>query len=296
MGITERTTTLAKPAVEELQLRKPGVYVSLVINRRHKTARVVDFLAGSFIDKMKAINAAAIKEDVERVYMLVEREESQGWIKVGYAREGNLPAYYKRADAYMLGHLVSSKPKLNDEGIPVAPMADIAKAEKVLKQAAKLVDALDVPKGVRSEVVSDVVAGMQWGRPKRPAWLDDRFGRTGTRIHVAASKASGKGGEAIVSVELQENFGNAYVQPSVWPAKPEDVPMLLAGLMATSEELHRRSVTCTFGITPADNVHAASAMLAAGFRKTGILAKHFIVGTKRVDTILWTRGSDIEPT
>jgi hypothetical protein len=294
MSMMERTqlTSTVRP-VEELHIRKPGVYVSLVVNRRHRVARVVDFLAGNFLQKMQAINAAALKEGIARVYTLVEREESLGWMKVGYAREGAIPAYYKRSDAYMMGHLVSANPVLTDEGVPEAPVADAARAEKVLTQARKIVDASTAPKGMRTEVLDDTVAAIRWAGPKGkpPAWLADRFGRTGQRFHVCAKPArpTPKSPEAIVSVELQETFGNAYLQPAVWATKPDEAPSLIAALNALNEILRTREITCAFGLTPADNPIVAGAMLAAGYRKTGLVARHLVVNDKRVDALLWAR-------
>lgn len=295
MGTIERVLTAKPPVVEELHIRRPGVYVSLVVNRRHRSARVVDFLAGNFVQKMQAINTVALKEGIVRVCTLVEREESLGWLKVGYAREGSIPAYYKRSDAYLMGHLVSLRPVLTDEGVPAAPVADVNRAEKMIAQAKKLVAEVTAPKGMRAEVLSEAVAAARYGAAKkRPAWLDDRFGRTGTRLHVTArpTRASAKGTEQLVSAELQETFGNAYVQCATWPSRMEDAPVLVSALNALSEELASRSIGCVFSASPAECAPVAAAMLAARYRKTGLLAKHLVVGDKRVDAILWTRRPD----
>ncbi len=291
MAITERVSTTSRPHVEEIHVRRPGVYVSLVVNRRQRVARVVDFLAGNFLQKMQAIDAVALKEGIARVYTLVEREESLGWMRVGYAREGAIPAYYKRSDAHFMGHLVSASPTLTEDGVPEAPVADQARAEKVLAQAKKLVAEVAAPKGARTETVDDVVAGIRWSSAKgrRPAWLDDRFGRTGTRFHIAARPARGgaKPGEQVVSVELQETFGNAYVQCAAWPSKPDDARLLTAALTEVGESLRVREVTCAFAVTPADTAATAAAMLAAGYKKTGLLAEHLVSGERRVDAFLW---------
>jgi len=293
MAIIDRIASTPRAAVEEIHIRRPGVYVSLVVNRRQRVARVVDFLAGNFLQKMQAIDAAALKEGIERVYTLVEREESLGWLKVGYAREGSIPAYYKRSDAYMMGHLVSASPTLTEEGVPEAPVADTGRAEKTLVAAKKLAAELSAPRGVRAEVVDDAVAAIRWSsaKAKRPAWLDERFGRTGTRFHISAkpAKAGAKGSEQVVSIELQETFGNAYLQPASWPAKPEDAAFLRAALEAAGDDLDAREVTCVFALSPAENVHTAAAFLAAGYKKTGLLAKHFAGDKRRLDALLWTR-------
>lgn len=293
MAISDRVVSAPRAAVEEIHIRRPGVYVSLVVSRRQRVARVVDFLAGNFIQKMQAIDVAALKEGIERVYTLVEREESLGWMKVGYAREGAIPAYYKRSDAYLMGHLVSANPTLTEEGLPEAPVADAARAEKTLNEAKKLLAELGAARGVRTEVVDDAVAAIRWSsaKGKRPAWLDERFGRTGTRFHVSAKpgRAGAKGGEQVVSIELQETFGNAYLQPAAAAAKPEDATLLQAALEAAGRDLDGREVSCVFALSPADQALTAAAFLAAGYKKTGLLAKHLAGERRRVDALLWTR-------
>ena len=44
-----------------------------------------------------------IFEGIEKVYTLVERDEVSTWNKLGFAKEANVPCFYKRSDAYLLG-------------------------------------------------------------------------------------------------------------------------------------------------------------------------------------------------
>jgi hypothetical protein len=277
-----------RPVVEELHHRSDQVYICLVVNRRHRSARIVDFLAGNFPQKQAAIQQIALREGIERVYTLVEKEESSGWARVGYAREGNIPGYYKRSDAYLMGHLIHNPPRLTPEGVPIPPAADTVRAEKALAAAKKLKDAI-APKGVRTQLMSEseVSALRAAARGKKGfAQFDDRFGRTGARLHVAARN---KSAEQIVSAEVQECFGNAYLQLAHAPASEADAKILVAALTALGDELRGREVASTFAFSPVSDTLTNAAMLAAGFRKTGLLAQHLLVGTERADTILWTR-------
>ena len=45
----------------------------------------------------------AKREGMEKVYTLVERDEVGTWAKLGFAKEGAIPGFYKRSDAYLLG-------------------------------------------------------------------------------------------------------------------------------------------------------------------------------------------------
>ena len=292
--MAERTGAgAAKPVVEEIHFRSEQVYVCLVVNRRHRSARIVDFLAGNFPQKQAAIHQIAVREGIERVYTLVEREESTGWAKVGYAREGSIPGYYKRSDAYVMGHLIHNPPRVTPEGALIAPVADIAKAEKALNAAKKLKDTI-LPRTVRTQMMSDQDIATLRSTPKGKkgfAFIDDRFGRTGARLHLAArdSKGSPKAGEQIVSAEVQECFGNAYLQIANAPSSELDARVLVGALNGLVDQLKDREVGSTFAFTPVSDGLTNAAMLAAGFRKTGLLAQHLVGDDKRSDTILWTR-------
>src|SRR6266545_7859850 len=233
--MTERTVTgRNKPVVEELHFRSEQVYVCLVVNRRHRSARIVDFLAGNFPQKQAAIHQIAVREGIERTYTLVEREESSGWAKVGYAREGSIPGYYKRSDAYMMGHLVHNPPRINGDGVLIPPVADSARAEKSLNAAKKLREGI-LSKKLHTQVMSDhelaTLRSAARGK-KTVAFFEDRFGRTGARIHLVAKdgKGSTKASEQLVSAEVQECFGNAYIQIANTPSGASDAQNLAAAL------------------------------------------------------------------
>lgn len=291
----DRTSAPSRPVIEEVHFRNEVVYVSLVVNRRHRSARVVDFLAGNFPQKVAAIDAIAIKQGIERVYTLVEKEESTGWSKVGYAREGSIPGYYKRSDAYLMGRVVGAAPLTPEEGTATVPLADSTRAEKTLTAAKKLLDSVpSVPRGVKTAMISEFEINVMRDTvkaKKATPWFEDRFGRSGTRLHAAArpTRASAKLNDQLVSADLQEPFGNAYLQLASYPSKPEDAALMVSALGALTEQLRTREITCTFAVAPSDSQWTSTAMLTAGFKKTGLLARHLLIGEKRVDAILWTR-------
>ena len=65
--------------------------------------RVIDFRAGPTHAKRLFVLSLAQREGVSKVYTLVERDEVQTWMKLGFAKEGNIPGFYKRSDAFLLG-------------------------------------------------------------------------------------------------------------------------------------------------------------------------------------------------
>jgi hypothetical protein len=281
-----------KPLIEEIHHRDSQVYICLVVNRRHRSARIVDFLAGNFPQKQAAIQTICVREGIERVYTLVEREESTGWAKTGYAREGSIPGYYKRSDAHVMGHLVHSPPRVDEEGNLLAPVADAARAEKLVNQAKKQKDSLAALRGAKSEILDerqlDALRLAFKGRKGAPPALDDRFGRTGNRVHMVARDAR-KGTEQFVAAEVQDCFGNAYVQLGATPTAEPDARLLVTLLQSLSDELKGREVASAFTYGPVQDTLLGATLLSAGFKKTGLLAKHLLVAGKRSDAVLWTK-------
>lgn len=281
-----------KPVVEEIHHRDSQVYICLVVNRRHKSARIVDFLAGNFPQKQAAIQALSVREGIERVYTLVEREESTGWAKAGYAREGSIPGYYKRSDAHVMGHLVHQPPKVDDEGNLIAPTADAVRAEKLINQAKKLRDGLAAVRGAKTELMDvrqlDALRNAFKGKKGAPPPLDDCFGRTGTRVHMVARDPK-KAVEQFVAAEVQDCFGNAYLQLGSVPTAEGDARLTVTLLQSIAEELKGREVASAFTYAPVHDTLLGAALLGAGFKKTGLLAKHLIASGKRADSVLWTK-------
>jgi hypothetical protein len=89
--------------VEEMFFRNDAVSLCMMMNRRAKTMRVIDFRAGPSDAKRMFVLSIAQREGVEKIYTLVERDEVSTWVRLGFAREGNIPGFYKRSDAFLLG-------------------------------------------------------------------------------------------------------------------------------------------------------------------------------------------------
>src|SRR5271169_4616658 len=89
--------------IEEIFFQNEAVSLCLLVNRRARTMRVIDFRAGPTHAKRLFVLSLAQREGMSKVYTLVERDEMQTWTKLGFAKEGNIPGFYKRSDAFLLG-------------------------------------------------------------------------------------------------------------------------------------------------------------------------------------------------
>src|SRR5262245_3399394 len=111
--------------VDELFFKNDTVSLCLMVNRRNRTLRVIDFRAGPTAAKRNFVIAAAQREGVEKVFTLVERDEVSTWARLGFTREGSIPGFYKRSDAWILGAVVSQVGPLQvDRGLGYEDDAD----------------------------------------------------------------------------------------------------------------------------------------------------------------------------
>src|SRR5215831_19666002 len=91
------------PESEEILFENTRVSLCLLINRPARTLRIFDFRAGADPTKRGYVTSIAQREGVERVFTVVERDEVGPWSRLGFQREGTIPGFFKRSDAYVLG-------------------------------------------------------------------------------------------------------------------------------------------------------------------------------------------------
>src|SRR6185503_16154944 len=98
---------------EEILFENAKVSLCLLLNRYSHTLRIFDFRAGADPNKRGYVFSIAQREGVERVFTVVERDEVGVWSRLGFEREGTIPGFFKRSDAYLLG--ASVPPALGGE-------------------------------------------------------------------------------------------------------------------------------------------------------------------------------------
>jgi hypothetical protein len=302
--------SLQQKAVEELFFQNDAVSLCLLINRRARTMRVVDFRAGPSHAKRLFVQSLAEREGVEKVYTLVERDEVQTWQKLGFAREGSIPAFYKRSDAFLLGCSVRSRvaPRRHADEIPlesemrlaVAPPTGehtplsvgqermertLAAAKRLLRDGAEkgVVHAkvVDLEEAEARKAVSAAV------RNGRALTAFEPFGRDVERRYFSVTTRGGF--ELVASTESQACFGNAFLELLVPPRSDPEKSATVGAVRALCDHLLSEGVVSCFSLAPSDDVSLAAAFLQNGFRRTGLLAEHLVVGNQRKDAILWSR-------
>lgn len=276
----------SKPAVEELYFRSDSAYLCVILNRRTRFIRVVDFRAGALPAKRLYIQSVAKQEGIQKVITLVEKDEVSSWTRVGFVREGTIPGFYKRSDGHLCGCVIGERVA----SVEVSER-DMRVADRTIASAKKTLDTLDPkPKSAMVQEVEEEEALKERDKLWKVTTgfgAFDAFGRDAARMYYSCSYK--KAPVNYISAEYEDCFGHSLVEIL---RRPEDHDGLLAvswALMEMCEVLKDRGIVAGFAFTPSEDVEMASVYLACGFRKTGLLAQGVLVGDQRQDAILWTR-------
>lgn len=290
MAASVRAEGRTQPAVQELQFRNDQAFLSLIVNRRTGTIRVIDFRSGSVPVKRVFVQSVAQREGATKAFTLVEKDEVSSWVRLGFWREGQIPGFYKRSDAYLLGCVIA--PESNgDEPTERTSPSDGRLAERTIHGAKKLLR--DIPEVVTGCKLRGVDAAEAAGLRDEVAAAGlavntfDPFGRHALRLYLQAVASTGE--INFLSAEFEECFGHSTIEVLRSPTDLPEILSVTAGIRAFSDELKRRGIVSAFGFTPSDDARLAACFVASGYRKTGLLAKHGVIKGERVDMILWTR-------
>ena len=294
----------SRSGVEEMFVQNDAVSLCLLLNRRAKTMRVIDFRAGPSFAKRLFVLKLAKREGIEKVYTLVERDEVSTWVKLGFQKEANIPGFYKRSDAFILGCVVDDdalavEPHLatmddDDDDVPVVnePSPAHDRMEKTLVQAKKQVkELLDRPLPPTKLAIvkeSDVKKTIdRQVKANRALTAFEPFGRDVERrwFQLTARNAF----ELVASTESQSCFGNAFLELLSAPKSEHERLSTISALRTICDKLLAEGVVSCFSMAPSDDIALATAFVFNGFRRTGLLKNHIVVGGQRKDAIVWSR-------
>ena len=296
-------TPSIKRGVEEMFVQNDTVSLCLLLNRRTKTMRVVDFRAGPSHAKRLFVLELAKRQGIEKVYTLVERDEVNTWVKLGFAREANISGFYKRSDAFILGcsvatasltHRIPIGIEEDEEPAPEVPSPAHDFAEKTLVRAKKLSKELgDRPlPPTKLAMVRETDAPVKKIIEKaiksgRALTAFEAFGRDVERRFFHLTSRGGF--ELIASTESQSCFGNAFLELLTGPKTEAERLATIAALRTLCDKLLAEGVVSCFAVAPSDDIALATAFVFNGFRRTGLLRNHVTVGGERRDAIVFSR-------
>ena len=295
-------TDTANSGVDELLFHDASVSLCLLVNRRHSTLRIIDFRAGPTVAKRSFVVAAAKREGVEKVFTLVERDEVATWTRLGFTREGSIPSFYKRSDAWILGAVVGEigpvrvargmNDEDDDDSDERAASPAAALAERTIARARRLLKATEsaVFPAVKLAPASEADARKALATAQRSGRALTGFEPFSRDVERRAFTLIARGGYATVaSVETQACFGNSFFELLTAPRTEPERLAATSAVRALEARLKDEGAVSTFTLAAADDVIQAAVFLAAGFRRSGVLAQHVMLKGERKDAIVWSK-------
>lgn len=285
---------------EELFFHNNAVSLCLLVNRRHRTLRIFDFRAGPTPTKRDFVLAIAKRESIDKVFIVVERDQVVTWSRLGFSREGSIPAFYRRNDAWMMGAVVSQiRPMRLDSEIDDDELlqsdtdfaANLFAAKTIQKATALLRDkpiarlpTLKMSPAGDADLKKALLTAERAGRALSGF---EFFGRDVERKSWAFK---GKSATAVFAGwEIQPSFGSALVELLCAPKNEGERDAAASALQTMCAKLLDAGVFSTFAFSPGDDALTAQAYLASGFKRCAVVARHFLVSGERKDAIVWSK-------
>ncbi len=160
----------------------------------------------------------------------------------------------------------------------------MARARRQLKGAAPALPAIKLAPAREADVKRALAAAQRHGRALTGF---EAFGRD---VERAAYLLTARGGfELFASWESQACFGNSFLEILTGPRNEAERLATTAAVRAVCDRLAADGVVSTFCLSPADDAELCAVYLGAGFRRSGVLARHIQVGGERKDALVWSR-------
>jgi len=261
----------------ELLVSRGGLTLRFLLNHRSKVMRVIDFRAGPHPEKLTMVQQVGEQHGMQRAFTLVEREEAPTWVRLGFEKEGVIPGFYKRSDAHVLGLLLDEAPsresavriKLNQE----APADAHERTYQAARRMLRVRDGQSLPSvKVALARSQDEEKALEVARVSGRQLTDlAPFGRDVARMSYLCTARGGF--SLLIGVEVQPCFDNALLQLLTPPRGEKELFMMAGALDQVCQTLGQQGVVSVFSLVPADSVELSAILLAAGFRRTGIMPR-----------------------
>lgn len=285
----------ALPArVSELHVSRGEISLYFLFDRAERRMRVIDFRAGPQAGKLELVQEVADAEGMERAFTVVERDETSTWIRLGFEREATIPGFYKRSDGHVLGLGFEPRPPF-ESGTRIRVRSEGGREtyEGVVRAAQKLVRARK-PEATTTRVrigaarEKDVERAIE--HAERSGRLLSRLAPFGRQSERRSILCTARGGfSVLIGVEIEPCFDSIFLDPLVAPRGDKETFMTTSAIEQICAELRAEGVVSAFSISPMRSPELAAALMAAGFRSTGVLSGHFYANGEREDGGVWSR-------
>jgi hypothetical protein len=294
----EHEPDLAKAGgCEQLDVSRGEVGLCMILNHRTKAMRVIDFRAGSQANKFELIRDTALKHGMERAFTVVEREESTTWAKMGFDKEGSIPGFYKRSDAYILGIDIEAPPaarsgtRIKISGAPVTEKSTADRAERAYQASRRFLrnGSEPLPK-VNVAEARDQDIEKAFSHAEKTGRVLTEMENFGRGVEKTQFLCTARGGfSLLVGVEAQPCFDNAMIDALCAPRGDKETLLTAAALSKICQQLLSEGIVSAFALSPVESVELSAAYLKVGFKRTGVLPNHLRVNGQKADAFLWSR-------
>lgn len=310
-----------QPLVERI-IRNEDIFCSLLFDYANRTLRVVDFRGGNFQSKHVYLESVLMKEGMRKIFTLIERDDMNGWQRVGYHREGSIPGYYKRSDAYVMARIydgdfepkepqgediLENKNFLNElkiggkklsetkePNLRVEPLAE-EDVHKVIddevnrrENRAQKSKASKPPKSAKTKATKKSAQNYTPVAIGSGDLIFPQFSREVEYFHYFIQNRRTKQSN-FVTTEYQDCFGNAKVHFIFDPENKTEQNLARVGLNTAIDQLVETGAVSIFATVPVGEVRTNEVLASAGFRNTGWLTNQLLTPSGPVDVVLWTK-------
>jgi len=255
--------------------------LSLLVSPRHRHMRIVDYRLGQYKLKCTLFDEMAARENIKKVFTLVEKQDSNSWRTVGFSKEAIVPGYFRNADAYIMSRVYDNDGRPITGGIAKLvheKQVEFGPPEPVTKK----------PSGIRETFIDDPETINQIMHLPEVSALYHPFGKGIKFPHFILEVRLGQR-HLWVGAETNDAFGHAKLDILTPPRNTRERRILAWMITKMVEELGETSdVACVFSLTMVDDLACGQALLDAGFKESGQLTRHLQSEDGRLcDALMW---------
>ena len=308
----------------ERVVRNEDIFCSLLFDQTNRTLRVVDFRGGNFQSKHAYLEQILMKEGMRKIFTLIERDDMNGWQRVGYSREGAIPGYYKRSDAYIMAKIYDEDYDMKDpQGEELTEnktfLADVkvmgkklseqrepsVKVEQITESDVREILAVELLRSEKKNAKNKTSKNSKTvrspkaakGKKAKPASVTTeeieglifpQFSREVEHFHFLIQNRRTKQTN-VLSAEYQDCFGNAKVHFCLSPDSRPEQNLARAGLSNAIDQMAEIGAVSIFATVPINDNKQNSVFAATGFRNTGWMSRQILAPDGASDVVLWTK-------
>lgn len=277
--VNSEKASWSNAALEELSCKRGDVNLHLLICRRHRNMRVLDYRIGNYQLKRNMLDTMAKERGLRKIYTLVEKQDSNSWRTVGFSREAVLPAFFRTADAYVMSRVYDEHGEPLTGGLSkVAVVHSIPEPEPIKRPSTLKLHMDNDPDTLKALVKSN-----------KTSVYYTPFGKGISRPDLAVRARLGKR-EIWVAAEINDSFGHAKLDFLTPPTNEREKASSVFASVELFKHLLEREVANVFGFAAVEDTTQSKAFAEAGFRHTGQLTRHVSInGNGAEDMHVWHR-------